>query len=175
MSELSKSDAELAYYHFPDGLRGDVEADAWDYALATTDGETVELLEEAHADADSAFGWEGIYIERRDLDRGRWDLVPLAGIEINDGADEDVYDAAKEFGWNWLDGIRNEVRDLQEATSLSPKQFVAAIVYASRDEEATAHEMDISVGNVRGKIGDVREKAARARKTSRVIEDLGLD
>jgi len=170
---MTIADAELAYKYLNDAVRGDIEAEAWTKALDYTDDEIVETLEEADDSDDSRFAWDGITFEfsQEKID-GRDELVPLGGVEPNE--ESDVYDAAHEVGWNVVEYIRREVMSLQESTTYSPREFVALVLHAAENvpEDVAHREMDISLGNYRGKVGKVNEKHESAEKTVSLTDRL---
>jgi hypothetical protein len=168
MSEMSNSDAELVYKHLNDRVRGDIDAEAYDAALDEFGG--LDALEAANDNPESSFSWDGITYEfqRGNLDRD--ELVPLAGVEPNE--EPDVYDAAHDFGWLVIEHIRDDIRTMQEATSLSPREFVALVVGEDWDEENAASIMGISVGNFRGKKGTISDKLGEAEATLDIVEKI---
>lgn len=176
MSEMSKADAELVYKYLPDHVRGDVEAAAWDAVLSDWQDQRpsdLDALETAHDSAESRFQWEGVVLEtqQRNLD-GDEDLAPLAGVDPTD--ESEVYDLAHDFGWDFVAAVRDEIRQLQARTAYSPREFVALVLDAAEHvKEGIAHrEMDISLGNYRGKKGTVAGKLRTAEETVRVTERL---
>lgn len=175
MSELSDSDAELAFVWLPEHLRADVEYDAWDDAIDATPEDDMELLEAADDDPDSAFSWDRIDVEKRDRDRDQWDLVPLRGADPND--EPEVYDAAGEFGWAFVEAIRERVRELQEATNFSPREFVALVLSRSRLTWAEAASvMGIAEGTFSSKMQrEVSPEIDRAEETLALAGQLDSD
>jgi len=174
MSEMSKSDTELAYKYLNDRVRGDVEHSAYSKTLNTWRDERpddLDALEDANDDDESSFDWEGIgmQFETHDPERGD-ELVPMTGMEPED--DRDVYDLALAFGKDYIEAVRAEIRALQEDTILSPREFVAIVLYYQVPEERAAGEMGISVGNYRGKIGKVSEKRDRSEATMGLSKSL---
>jgi len=161
MSEMSRADAELVYKYLNDRVRGDVEAEAYDAALDEFDD--LDALEAANDDPESSFSWDDISYEfqRGNLDRD--ELVPLAGVEPND--EPEIYDLAHDFGWLVVENIRTEIREMQEQTLFSPREFVALVLDAEWDEQNAATLMDVSVGNFRGKKGSIADKIERAEET----------
>lgn len=173
MSEMAQADAELAYRYLNDAARLDVETEAYDAVLsAWQDGrpDDFQTLEDAHGSDESAFVWEGIYFETSPEHGG--DLVPITGVSHNE--ESDLYDLATEFGRDYLDAIRDEIRSMQETTDYSPREFVALVLEAAENtpEEVAHREMDISLGNYRGKKGDVAGKLGTAEETVRVTERI---
>ena len=53
MAEMSRADAELVYKHLNDRVRADIEAEAYDSALAEFD--ELDALEAANDDPQSSF------------------------------------------------------------------------------------------------------------------------
>jgi len=168
MSEMSRADAELVYKHLNEPVRGDVEAEAYDAALEEFGD--VDALEAADDDPESSFSWDGITYEyqRGNLDRD--ELIPVAGVKPDD--EPEVYELAHDFGWLVVEHIREEIQELQAKTMYSPRQFVALVLSAAEHtaESLAAKEMDISVGNYRGKIGDVESKLETAKETVRITD-----
>lgn len=171
MSELSKADAELVYKYLNDRVRADVEAEAHDAAL--DEFGDLDALETANDDPESEFSWGGLTYEfqRGNLDRD--ELVPLAGVEPNE--EREVYDLAHEFGWLVVENIREEIRTMQESTTLSPREFVALVLDAEWDEQNAATLMDVSVGNFRGKKGSIAEKLDAADRTLTTADRIRAD
>jgi len=161
MSKITTSDVELVYKHLNDRVRGDVEAEAYDAAL--DEFEDLDALEAANDDPDSAFSWDGITYEfqRGNLDRD--ELVPLAGVEPTE--ESEVYELAHDFGWLVVENIRNEIREIQDETMFSPREFVALVLDAEWTEQNAATLMDVSVGNFRGKKGNISDKIETAETT----------
>jgi len=168
MSEMSRADAELVYKYLNDRVRGDVEAEAYDAALDELDH--LDALEAVNNDPESSFSWDGITYEfqRGNLDRD--ELMPLADVEPNEGSK--VYDLAHDFGWIVVENIRDEIRQMQEETMFSPREFVALVLDAEWDEQNAATLMDVSVGNFRGKKGSISDKIEKADTTLNRTEQI---
>ena len=170
MPEMSTADVELVYRHLNDYVRGDIEYEAFEAAYDALDDATIDRLEEASDDSESAFDFVFAFeFQRGNLERE--ELFPLAGVEPND--EPDVYDDAHELGWEMVRQIQTEIKRLQESTNYSPREFVAMVLYYSalgEDEAATV--MDISVGNYRGKLGNIREKREKAKATTKIADQL---
>lgn len=161
MSEMTRADTELVCKYLNDRVRGDVEAEAYNAAL--DEFEDLDALKAANDDPESSFCWDGITYEfqRGNLDRD--DLVPLAGVEPTE--ESEVYDLAHDFGWLVVENIRNEIREMQDETMFSPREFVALVLDAEWDEQNAATLMDVSVGNFRGKKGNISDKIETAETT----------
>ena len=175
MAEMTRSDAELVYERARQGFRSDIEADAYTHTLTMWQNEEPEgydQLEAAYDDDESSFEWESIFFERRVTgpNEGQGDFVPLTGVEAYD--EPDIDELASDFAWDYLDNIRTEIRERQEATDYSPREFVALVLDAAENcPEDDAHRvMDVSLGNYRGKKGKVREKLQQAEETVRITE-----
>jgi len=166
MSEMSRADAELVYKYLNDRVRADIEFEAHDAALEEFDD--LDALEAANDDPESSFSWDGITCEFKGGNLDRDELVPLAGVEPN--YEPDVHDLAHDFGWLVVENIREEIRELQEKTLFSPREFVALVLDAEWGEQNAATLMDVSVGNFRGKKGSIADKIERAEETLRVAE-----
>jgi len=168
MAEMSRADAELVYKHLNDRVRGDVEAEAYDAAL--DEFEALDALEAANDNPESSFSWDGITYEfqRGNLDRD--ELVPLTGVDPTE--EPEVYDLAHDFGWLVVENIRAEIRQIQEETVFSPREFVALVLDVEWDEQNAATLMDISVGNFRGKKGSIEAKLKAAEATLTRAEQL---
>ena len=174
MSSLSRSDAELVY-EYGDSIRGSLEADAYRRTLDSWETgcrRDLETLEAAHDNADSSFEWEKIGFQKENRGRDRGDeLVPMTGVEPRE--DDDLYDLAHDFASDYLEGVFSEIRNMQEMTDYSPRQFVALVLSgANTREEVAASKMNISVGNYRGKVGDVRDKHETAQYTAKVTDKI---
>jgi len=168
MSGMSRADVELVYKYLNDRVRGDAEAEAYDAALDEF-GE-LNALEAANADPESSFSWDGISYEFQRANLDRDELVPLAGVEPNE--EPEVYDLAHDFGWLVVENIRGEIREMQQETMFSPREFVALVLDAEWDEKNAAALMDVSVGNYRGKKGDIAQKIESAEKTLTRVEQI---
>lgn len=103
-------------------------------------------------------------------------LVPYwNGVDGSDISDE-VEQLCREVGYDILDGIREELRSIQEETLFSPREFVALILkrhkHSNYSDKGAAEFMNISVGNYQGKYGTVSNKITEAEYTLTVVEDL---
>jgi len=168
MSEMSRADAELVYKYLNDRVRGDVEAEAYDAALDEFDD--LDALEAANDDPESSLSWDGITYEFQRGNLERDELVPLAGVEPNE--EPEVYDLAHDFGWLVVENIRGEIREMQEETMFSPRELVALVLDAEWDEQNAATLMDISIGNFRGKKGNIADKIEKAENTLNRAEQI---
>jgi len=168
MSEMSRADTELLYKYLNDRIRADVEAKAYDTAL--DEFEDLNALEAANDDPENSFSWDSITYEfqRGNLDRD--ELMPLAGVEPI--KEPEIYDLAHDFGWLVVKNIRCEIREMQEETMFSPRELVALVLDAEWDEQNAATLMDVSVGNFRGKKGDVADKIEKAENTLNRAEQI---
>ena len=166
MSEMTRADAELVYRHLNDSVRADVEFEAHSAALDEFD--PTDELEDAHENPDSSFSWENVTYEFERANRDRDELVPLAGVEPSD--EPEVYDLAHDFGWLVVEHIRKEIREMQEETMFSPREFVALVLDVEWDEQNAAALMDISVGNYRGKKGAIAKKIDEAEETLALVD-----
>lgn len=96
-----------------------------------------------------------------------YQLLPAVDDEIieHDNTDIDP-DIARTLAETWVDEIIDVVAEAQEATPLSAKQFATLITRNDPNcsEKEAADAMGISVGNYRGKMGDVREKQDRCKE-----------
>lgn len=169
MAELTNSDAELIYKYARDGFRSDLEADAYTATLDAWQADRPDdyaQLEAANEDDTSTFAWEGLWLEmqQRDLDRNQ-DLVPMTGVEHTE--EPEIADLASDFGWDYVAAVRGEVRQRQESTDYSPREFVALVLDAAENcpEEVAHNEMGVSIGNYRGKKGIVVDKHECAERT----------
>lgn len=171
---LSKTDAELVYRHLPDTVKTDVKIEAHEAALDEWRSKRpadLDALEDASDDPQSAFEWTGIDIvpEQTGVD-GRTELVAHTGV---DPAHEELRDFATEFGWDYIDAVRREIRQMQQATNFSPREFVAFVLWQNDNltYETAAEEMGVAEGTFAGKIGhDVKPEIESARETVRLVE-----
>lgn len=175
MSELSKSDAELAFKYLNDDVRADIEHEAFDETLSQWRSERpddLDTLEAAHDDDDIGFEWQDIDLsyERSQAD-GEDELTPHTGTG---DAPDDVHGLARDFGWDFVASIRDEVRGWQSATVLSPREFVALVLSESRlTYDEAAREMDIASGTFASKMSrEVNPEVAAARETARLSDRL---
>lgn len=177
MSRITKSDAELVYKYLSDAVKGDVESEAFSKTLGdwhTERRSDYERLETAHADDDSTFAWENIWFEtvhRPERVRPH-ELQALTGIEPNE--ESNVYDIAGDFAIDYLNATLDEIQSMQEQTVFSGRQFVAFVLDAAENtpEDLAHHEMDISLGNYRGKKGSVSDKLDKAEATVKIAKRI---
>lgn len=167
---MSRSDTELVYKYLNDHVRNDIEEEAYDSALSEFD--KVDTLDAANDDPQIPFTWDGITYEFRRGNLSRDELAPIAGIESTD--DTEVYAIAHSFGWLVVDNIREEIREMQEETVFSPREFVALVLDAELDEQNAATLMDVSVGNFRGKKGSISDKIEKAKTTLSRAEEIRM-
>jgi len=168
MTELTQSDAELVYKHLPEGLRNDVEAEAYDRVLDTF--EQVDALEGAADDPESSFSWGGMTYEFTGERRDTRELTPLTGVEPD--AEPEVYDTAHEFGRRVIEAIHEQVRGMQAATAFSPRDFVALVVGRDLGERGAAIQMNVTVGNYRGKQGNISNTIKEAAATLDIVDAI---
>lgn len=167
MSEMSQSDVELCYKYLDDRTRSDIEAEAYSRAYEMLDDDSREKLEAAHDDPDSDFAWENIQLVFRKRGRDKEVLAPLDGVEWTE--EQEIDELATDHGWEIVEQVRDEVRSLQESTMLSPREFVTLVVDSEWGEENAATTMNISVGNYRGKKGNINNKVEKAQKTLDIV------
>lgn len=172
MSEMSRTDAELVYRYASGRFLDDVESDAYTETLEawqTERPDDYEALEAAYEDPDSTFDWADIDFETDPAYDG--DLVPISGVM---GDEEAIRELANDFAWDYLDAIRDRIRSEQDRTIYAPREFVALVLDAAENtpEDLAHREMDISLGNYRGKKGTVKEKLQTAENTVRITERI---
>jgi hypothetical protein len=63
------------------------------------------------------------------------------------------------------ENICEEIREMQNKTMFSPREFVALVLDSELDEQNAATLMDVSVGNFRGKKGIISDKIEKAEET----------
>lgn len=166
---MNRNDVETVIEYMNDAVLGDVESEAYSRTLdawADDRADDLETLEAAHDDEDSSFQWENVGFQKENRGRDRGDeLVPMNGVEPRD--DEDLNELAYDFAADYLTATIERVREMQDETDYSPREFVALVLDAADNtpEEVAASVMDISVGNYRGKLGDVKEKHETAEET----------
>jgi hypothetical protein len=80
-------------------------------------------------------------------------------------------DLAETFYSEWVEALQEVIREEQEATMFSSKEFATFFAHRhpTRGEKQNADALDITVGTYRGKVGRVKSKLEEARKT------LGLE
>lgn len=172
MSQLTKSDAELVY-RFAGRFKDDAEHEAFSKTLdrwQTDRPSDSHQLEAAHAAPDSQFEWEDIWFETvHEPERVRpHELHALTGY-IEEPA---VNAIAQAFATDYLNATLDEIRLRQQETTLSGREFATLVLDAAENapEDRARREMNISVGNYRGKKGAVSDKLARAEATLTVAE-----
>jgi hypothetical protein len=171
---MNRKDVEIVIEYMNDAVRGDVESEAYSRTLdawADDRPDDLETLEAAHDDEDSSFQWENVGFQKENRGRDRGDeLVPMTGVEPVQ--EDDIHGLAHDFAADYLTATIERVREMQDETDYSPRQFVALVLDAADNtpEEVAASVMDISVGNYRGKLGDVKEKHETAEETVSVTD-----
>lgn len=105
-TEISNHEAEQIYRNLDDEEQGFVEATAYDRALHKFDEfADLETLEAANDNPNDRFEWERMQLRwehNHDLDRD--ELIPPYF------SDSDVADTAREFGWLFVEELREEIR-----------------------------------------------------------------
>lgn len=170
VQELTDRDTELVYQYLTDSVKTGIDYEAFERARASwveSRPEDLETLREAHMDGDVSFRWTNITVEFAvDGESANTDQpFSYAG-----DAGEEVDRLAVEFAPVFADAVRDEVRTMQEATIYSPREFVALVLKEAPDvtEETASELMDISLGNFRGKKGDVSTKHDQAQDTVQI-------
>lgn len=166
MAGLSTADADLAYQYLPTAVRADIEADAHSRVLdewRDSRPSDLDTLETAHDDPDSPFAWDTIDVtaEQSQVD-GSDELTPHT---YTGDASDTVHELARDVAWDYVAAIREQIEAMQSETMLSPREFVALILDAEWDERNAATLMGVSVGNYRGKKGEIAAKLATAETT----------
>jgi hypothetical protein len=64
-----------------------------------------------------------------------------------------------------VENIRGGIREMQDKTMFSPREFVALVLDSEWDEQSAATLMDVSVGTFRGKKGRISNKLQEAEET----------
>ena len=173
MSDLTDADAELAFRWLPEPIRDDIAHDAHQRTVnqwADERPDDLDRLETAHNDSESPFAWEDIDLtfERSQID-GSEELTPHT--YTGDAADE-VHSLAREFGWDYVDAVRDGVRRTQNETDLSPREFVAFVLAESPitwQEAATL--MGIADGTFSSKMErEVRPQIESCRATVQFVD-----
>ena len=176
MSQLSKADAELAFRYLPERVQADVEYAAYNATMTSWSEDRPDdlaKLEEAADDADSPFDWANLELsfERSQVD-GRDELVPHT---MTGDADSEVHELARDFAWDYVAAVRDEVCALQEETNFSPREFVAFVLSESQlSWEAAASEMDIASGTFASKMQrEVKPEIEAAERTVAFVQQFG--
>jgi len=173
---MKRADVEIVIEYLNNAARSNVEFEAnsrtlnaWEEARK----DDLDALEAAHDDESSSFEWWNIDFQKENRGRDRGDkLVPMTGVEPTE--EEAIYELAHDFASDYLRGTIKEIREMQESTDYSPREFVALVLSAANNtpEKVAAHEMDISVGNYRGKLGEVKRKHETAENTVSVTSKI---
>jgi len=177
MSELTDDDAELAFKYLPETVRADIEYEAHQLVLDAWSTRQADLdkLETANDDDSSPFNWADIGLgwEPSQVD-GSDELTPHTGTG---DAGKEVHELAREFGWNYVEAIRDEVRNYQSMTTLSPREFVAFVLSQSHlTYDEAASEMGISSGTFASKMSrEVNPEIEAAKKTVRLVSNFETD
>lgn len=173
---MTQADVETVIEYLNNAVRSNVEFEANSRTLNAweeTREDDLDALEAAHDDESSSFEWWNVDFQKEIRGRDRGDkLVPMTGIEPTE--EEAIYELAHDFASDYLGATIKEVREMQESTDYSPREFVALVLNAADNtpEEVAAHEMGISVGNYRGKLGDVKQKHETAESTVSVTSQI---
>lgn len=172
---MRRNDAEIVIEYMNDSVRGDVESEAYSRTLDSWGDERaddLETLEAAHDDENSSFQWENVGFQKENRGRDRDELVPMTGVEP--GEEDDIHELSHDFASDYLTATIEHVCEMQDETDYSPREFVTLVLNAAENtpEEVAANVMDISVGNYRGKVGDVREKSQTAKYTAKVTDQI---
>lgn len=96
-----------------------------------------------------------------------YQLLPAVDEEIIEHENTDLDpEIARMLAETWADEIIDVVTEAQESTPLSAKQFATLITSNDPNcsEKEAADAMGISVGNYRGKVGDVKDKQERCEE-----------
>lgn len=173
---MTQSDAELVY-RFADRVKNDAEAEGYSKTVADWRAERpseYEQLETAHEDGTSQFEWEGIWFETvQPADRVRpHELQSLTGVEPTE--EPEIYDLSQDFASDYLNATLAEIQLSQQQTLFSGREFVTLVLSAAEHmpEDRACHQMDISVGNYRGKKGDITDKIQRAAHTLHMADRI---
>lgn len=172
---MSRNDAEIVIEYMNDAVRGDVESEAYSRTLDAWGDERaddLETLEAAHYDENSSFQWENVGFQKENRGRDHNELVPMTGVDPV--GEDDIHELAYDFASDYLTATIEHVREMQDKTDYSPREFVTLVLNSAENtpEEVAANVMDISVGNYRGKVGDVREKSQTAKYTAKVTDRI---
>jgi hypothetical protein len=85
-----------------------------------------------------------------------------------------IHNLTNELKYDIVEALRKQLRELQQATRFSPREFTALTLNQRfPKEEHVASKMNISVGNLRGKLGLAKDKINEANTTIKVADDLG--
>lgn len=84
---------------------------------------------------------------------------------------------AEELVEDWVGRIHDNVREYQASTTLSEKEFTAAVALSHPrwPEAEVADAIGVSVGNLRGKNGRVSDKFEKAQQTSEMASLVDSD
>jgi len=175
MNELTTTDIALVYKHLNQKERHYIEYDAYNKTLDEFDG--TDTLEAAHNNPDTSFDWEDIDIEvKENHDLDGYYLHPLSGNpgeelpECPDNNNE-IAELAHDLAQQHISNVKTGIRKMQEETMFSPREFVALVLSDLHETEA-ANEMNITVGNYRGKKGDIADKIETAEQTLTLAQKI---
>lgn len=168
MNEMTTTDIALTYKHLPRSILENIGHDAYNKTLNEFDG--TDTLEAAHNNPNTSFSWDDIDIEiRENYDLDGYDLYPLSGTQDETNPEcpdnrEEIAELAHDFAQQYVSNVNSGIRIMQEETMFSAREFVAVVLSDLHEQEA-ATEMDISVGNYRGKKGAIADKIETAEQT----------
>lgn len=194
--EMSRMDATDSYNHFPDHLRRRVGREALEEIEEEFDG--LEELIAAGEDGVIDFSWEEF--SEKVVQGQLVDLMHLenASVKIPDEDDGGrkpqkhhykqmhlkgfapttpeyaprLYGLFDTLVWLLMSRMVEKVREIQEQTVFSSREFTALILSESMTESVAADIMDVTVGTYRGKMGRINEKAEQIRNTAALLEEV---
>jgi hypothetical protein len=175
MTSLNKSNAELAFRYLPKATRADVEHEAHTKTLDAWRDErpdALDKLETAHNNDSRPFEWQNIELmfERSQVD-GSAELTPHT---YTGDANEILHELARDFAWDYVANVREEVDELQSSTALSTEGFLVLILSVSNlSYSEAASELGISQRAFAKKMSDkVNPKIQTARETVDLVDAI---
>lgn len=171
--EMTRDDAELVYSTIShDSNRPhpaqQVEMDATDAVVEqwkTNRPDDYERLLSIHEDPAHSFDFGEIWFEQPEtIDQ----LQPRVTGWNQQEADDEEINLIRGYGNDYLDCIVDEIREMQQDTQLTPREFTAATLMSNTGipDDIIATKMDISVGTLREMVENAEAKIDRVEGVS---------
>ncbi|AEH39471.1 hypothetical protein [Halopiger xanaduensis] len=180
-SDLGRREILAVFHNGPDELTDDWNQSAYDATVerwARSREDDLERLENA-----DDFEWHNAYWELASTGPNEPNYLPkevnlISGVPgaVRDENPE-LEETAYEFVAEWFDTFQTIVRKRQANSLLTEREFVAAMLFATLDEQYVAKAMteltgtNQSVGTVRSYKGRAKDKLREATVTKRLEHD----
>lgn len=164
---MSDSDAELAFQYLRNPLKTQIAHES----LATVHDTWIENRPD---------DYDRLSESVRAPMNGPLDLIddeePFNGdgIKTTEDVEEEERTLLRDLVEDYRATVRSRMKEVVEETRYSPREFVALVLDAELTEAEAAEKMNITVGNFRGKKGDIRRKRSTAERTLTVTRSMRL-